>query len=432
MRLAFYGGMVNNLYVAARAFADLGARPLFIRDRDNATVFSQPCWQDMRLSLSFEQWSAANAWDWAAWSRWERTLGWNAPPWLADPLDDPQPMPALDARPHHAALVRWLYRNSPHAGAVLRLMRRCDAVVACGVHATILALVSGRPFCIWPHGSDIRMAAGLGPQAGGTSPRDRAAAALTRLLLRAAYRKARFATYANPTAGGGHTGNVREAGLGCPFRLVLFPAPLAPGPAGPRPEALRRTLEGLGLPAPGGAVVGLVPSRVDFFWKGQDMALHALAQAPRTEGLRLLFTGWGADLPRARDMAASLGLEDRVAFIPRVFSRPLLAELFHGADFALDQFRIGHPGTSALEAMGCGTPVVMRLDAAAYAREGIPAPPVINVATPRELAGAFTALAQGDPDPAALGRGAQAWLAGHHGAAAALRAITDGLEPGGG
>lgn len=90
-------------------------------------------------------------------------------------------------------------------------------------------------------------------------------------------------------------------------------------------------------------------------WKGVEYAIRALCNIARAV---LLVAGTGVDRPRLEELAASLGLTERVHFLgavpreelPRYYST---ADLLVATSFASETFGIG-----LVEAQACGLPVV--------------------------------------------------------------------------
>jgi len=69
------------------------------------------------------------------------------PPWLKDPLDQ-----------------KDVTTNNLESNA-LEFMQTCDLNIVCGMIPTRTAVKSGVPYIIYPHGGDIRTAAGFhGPK----------------------------------------------------------------------------------------------------------------------------------------------------------------------------------------------------------------------------------------------------------------------------
>ena len=102
--------------------------------------------------------------------------------------------------------------------------------------------------------------------------------------------------------------------------------------------------------------------------KGPDVAVRTLAEAVRrdpehTRHVILAIvggpsgSGHGADVARLMDLAASLGVADRVMLFPPQ-PQERLAEFYAAADAVLVPSRSESFGLVALEALACGTPVV--------------------------------------------------------------------------
>ena len=93
---------------------------------------------------------------------------------------------------------------------------------------------------------------------------------------------------------------------------------------------------------------------------------------------RLVVIGWGEDLDFAKNQVAQIGLADSVLFLPTVGKRRLVHYL-RAADALMEQFVLGYYGASALEAMACGKPVIMRIEQEQYdALVEVRAPPVLS------------------------------------------------------
>lgn len=416
--IGLYGGLANNMYVFAKALTKGGISVRFIRDRTDRFALSQPAWEDCRATLPYDEVVKSSEWSWEQWERWEVEQGWTPPAWLVDPapggvsLDTPPPGSATDIRRRDR---QWQGVARPTWNAVLHEMRRCDALICCGVEATILAGFADRPFLIHPHGSDLRLAARLTrmPASGWY---ERIFGTRHERLLRRAYRKAQaVVTYGILHLGGPldpdrgsiarHLPGVRFADLPLP----VWPRERLPGAR--RREHLNRCLGGLGLPPIKGRIAAIVPSRVDFFWKGHDRLVEAFRSADIGDDIHLIFTGWGDDYEDLKSRASGLPF----TFLPCALSKPLLYDYFQGVDFVVDQFTLGHYGSGAAEAMACGAPVMIWIELDEYQTIGRTPPPVINARGEREIAGALTDIATGTIDLDTLGREAQTWVLNVHG-----------------
>lgn len=93
-------------------------------------------------------------------------------------------------------------------------------------------------------------------------------------------------------------------------------------------------------------------------YKGLDVLIRSLHRlADRFPRLRLEVAGSGDDVPRLREVAAGLGLSDRVKFLGRVSEEEKIA-LYRRAMVALNSSLKEGWGLTSIEANGCGTPVV--------------------------------------------------------------------------
>jgi D-inositol-3-phosphate glycosyltransferase len=96
--------------------------------------------------------------------------------------------------------------------------------------------------------------------------------------------------------------------------------------------------------------------------KGADLAVRTLAALDRDDAVLLVVggpsgPGGAAELERLHDLVRSLGLVDRVRFVPPQ-PHERLATFYRAVDVCLVPSRSESFGLVALEAAACGTPVV--------------------------------------------------------------------------
>jgi glycosyltransferase involved in cell wall biosynthesis len=404
MKIGLYGGMANNMYVFAKSFVKQGVKTCFIRDRSDHYPFSQPVWEDVRATLDYDDVAKASSWSWQEWKNWEAEVGWKAPDWLADPLEG---MTTDGESPRRGILFAHLARRHPYRRVVIDLMANCDCLLVCGIEGTILAKMSGKPYVIWPHGGDIRKAAGLQPPQS-WHPRIWLNYWLVGWLLRRAYRGALWIGTHDPKGIGRHIGDttskfqIEFLGIPLPLRRRL--------PKEERRKVLADLMKDLGLAEPKADWIGFIPSRIDFFWKGTDLLFRAIRQWNRGHNLHLIASGWGEDYRKAKEMIPA----EQITFLPCTVSKPILYEFYGASDFVADQFLLGTYGTAAVEAMSCGTPVMMWIDEKAFrTREWTP-PPVLNARGEQEILRLLGAVISGGIDLEAQGQLAQEWVAKVH------------------
>jgi glycosyltransferase involved in cell wall biosynthesis len=414
MSVGIYGGIANNMYVFAKAMREQGADVCFIRDRYDRYPFSQPVWEDGEFRLTLDEMAQASAWGAAEWTAFEEKVGWRAPSWFFDPPAAPSP-----AVPAGSLLFRR-YLRAPHRAAVLAKMRECDALLVCGIEGSVLAASSGRPYVIWPFGADMMVAAGRMPLPSWWQIRHRTMVAAERRWLKAAFAAAACVGSHEPT--GIQTSYFGAERYIRSLKVEFLPIPI---PVRPRPPAAERRQWFDGFPAQRDRLIGFVPSRVDYTWKGHDMLLRAVAglSPSASSRIHLVFTGWGSDHAAASRFAAEKGIA--ATFLDAALSKPLLFRAYQAADFVVDQFKVGMYGTAALEAMACGTPLLTWLNTAFERPWGIP--PVINAGSESEIKAALEKIAAGAIDLEATGRQLQQWLARVHDAKAVTAKLLERL-----
>lgn len=430
MRVGFYGGVANNLYVFAKLARRGGWDVCFIRDRSDQFPFSQPSWEDVSCTMRSEEIQAASTWSWEQWTAWEHRQGWEPPDWIVDPLDRLGVRAGVRGRGSRLdhALLKMVANRTPWWPPALEAMQACDVLVAGSVDGTLLALASGRPFVIFPHGGDMRWAAGVDtPHT--RNPVKWLALRLYGRLLRQGFRAARCVGSHDPTQG---TGGVEGRGRHRADRLgvrafVYVPYPLESAEPRPRDERrarLRDLLGEWGVSVPQAEVVALIPSRVDFHWKGQDAFFRALHRLPQSDVLHVIATGWGADTDKARSLLSP----QQITLLPFALSKPLLYRLYGAVDLVVDQFRLAVYGTSASEAMSHGTPVLMWIDPVLFEEQGWEPPPVFNARTEDEIFDVLHGLVGGQIDLEARGRDAYEWSRRTHAAPVSLERCRRYLE----
>lgn len=110
----------------------------------------------------------------------------------------------------------------------------------------------------------------------------------------------------------------------------------------------------------GADVLLFCPLRHDWKIKGTDKHIRALPEINRVVSGKvvLLMTSWGADLDASRVLAESLGVEEQLVWISPL-SRVNMIEMLQASDVVLDQTILPCFGSTAPQALACGTPTVM-------------------------------------------------------------------------
>ena len=165
--------------------------------------------------------------------------------------------------------------------------------------------------------------------------------------------------------------------------------------------------------------------------KGNDRLIRAFARLLAEGGIgHLVLLDRGPDRAAARQLVEALGVAAHVTFRSEMTKSELLAQL-NMADVVADQFDIGAFGTIVLEAMACGKPVLVHVDAACAIRSYGELPPVLSAKTEDEILQALRRA--GDAGyRRSLGTQAREWVIRHHDAdevATRLIDIYRGLAP---
>ncbi len=420
--------MANNTYIMAKVLVEAGHDLRYIRD-DHTFLFSQPFWEDLPCTASYEEVRESATWGRERVHRLEERLGWIAPPWLEEiPVGPPAGrlwFPAGPGGPARRLAQGVLERKFTALAPVRERLAGCEVALVCGEEGVIAAGWCGRPFIIWPHGEELRVAAGKGSARGG-GLRVGISRTLRAFLIRGAFaRAAAVGTHMPIFFLEDQTGTERFVR---DLRVEFLPLPVAARPRSPvhrRRKDLALLFNELGLEAPGDELTIFVPSRVDFRWKGTDRLVEAVAELSR-EGIdgkeaRFIFAGWGDDYHRARE---ALGAGPSL-FLPCALSKPYLLRLFSVVDLVVDQLVMGCYGTAAVEAMGAGTPVVMYVDERFFRERGWEPPPVINARSSSDVARLVREVLDGHRDLEADSAEAVAWVERRHGREVFLRRLEE-------
>lgn len=400
MKIGLFGGMANNLYAMASSLYRHGVEVEILRDEFERYPTSQPWWEDCEVVIPSEQmlggWTADRA------REIESELSWEPPPYFAEPVNGER---VASKVPGWRGLdgLRALTLTGDYPNRVRSFLDSVDVAVVCGMQAEILASRSITPFAIFPHGADIRLASGL-TGVSGVSKRS-IGQVVRHFQLKKAFSKSGV-VFSNTSAIGGHLGKVS-------MKTTFGTFPKKQGAPLPhnlhKQDELQNLFRNLGVKIPKSSFYFFVPSRIDYHEKGTNILIEAIGNAKLTN-CHFIFSGWGADFFDARSRLA----EANSTFLPFALSKPLLARVMQLVDVVIDQFRMGNYGTSALEAISLGTPVMMKLDEERYPADTNGPPPVINAETAAEISDALRRVESGRMDLSAISREASEWFKKTH------------------
>lgn len=178
----------------------------------------------------------------------------------------------------------------------------------------------------------------------------------------------------------------------------------------------------LGLPGDGWVV--FQPARQDWTCperpgsnhKGNDRFLRAFAQFLKERGkdIWLLAVTKGRDVELSQRLAAQLGIDHRVRWIPQQ-NKAGLRDCLGASDVVADQFTYGFYGISTLEAMAVARPVLVYLEPRGLKALGVEPPPVVPVRSEEEIHAGLRRLAEDPVRADAIGAEARAWVVRNHG-----------------
>jgi glycosyltransferase involved in cell wall biosynthesis len=177
-----------------------------------------------------------------------------------------------------------------------------------------------------------------------------------------------------------------------------------------------------------GSFIVLSTARLDDYYKGSGVAIEGFARFSRkVPGARLVIVGWGSDRERYLSQLTRYGIADKVIVLPIAGKRRLIGYL-RAADCLLDQFVLGYLGATALEAMACGLPVIMRLERGQYdALAETGAPPVLDADGPEQVLAHLSRLSEEPEYRASYSRLHRDWFLANHSSARWREAYVDML-----
>ena len=373
-RFAFVGNMANVNYTRAAPLRRRGMNVDLVLHPNDDFIFAQPGWEDFDGDIS-ELGEAPSA------TLADRGL----PPWVVRcPLDSNwvENIDRYDAVTPEQVLMWPEYMPLL---PTLNALSKYDALLVS--QFSYLGLLSGRPYLFGQIGGEIWFEAARNDAIG--------------LITRRGIEQAYAVLVSNPLT----LAHARRYGL---RNLLYVPWSLdeeiyQPADAEPTRSAWQRSV--------GGDFFVLTSMRIDNEWKGANHALDGFAKfAASHPGARLIVAGWGEDLEAAKAELERRNIADRVLAVPIAGKRKLVKYL-QAADVVIEQFVLGYYGGSGLEAMACGTPVIMRLEREQYdAMIEAGAPPTLDAQDADGVAQNLQRLYTDKPFATGVGKQTRDWF----------------------
>lgn len=341
LRVGFFGNIANNAYNFVKSLRRKGYDvELVVEDAFfDAFLLNRPFWEDVDLTCdSYEEGARLEA-------------NWHSPPFVRRVVYDQELGQRFIGRYSAIPEVKSMYKDAfgrtladDAALALAQLMGHWPYLLAMARYDVVQ--LSGAPmaleiFCptpsvVFPTGSDLFI-----------SPFEET---FLGLLARAGFRRADHVIVCEPNYPE-YLDRLR-AGQGRTYLPLMVDTEIyCPGSGDVVRERWKKHI--------GGSIFILAVCRQSWQWKGSDRLLRAFARARQSGAteLRLVLLGWGPDVVRSRKLIEELGLETVVAWEP-LCSKSALRKRQRAADVVADQFVMAGYGTSVLESMAAGKPVI--------------------------------------------------------------------------
>lgn len=345
-KIAFFGGLANNMYVFAKQMFDQGLDCTFIRDPSDSYIMSQPYWEDVATFINSKDISAISNFD------------------------------------HHLEFEKKNYwqpripiRSPKNFEECVFVLKEFDIILCCGIFAEMASFDSKTPYIIWPHGGDIRTAL-FSPKLS-FNPKKYFKDSFRRSSLLNIFKNAKHVASHDPSYVCGDLYKLKNK----PFPLKLLPIPIGSSSKfeskdnsdfAQIPYEFEKLFSNNKLNI-------LIPSRLDHFWKGHQLFFDGIEKFKNE--LNIICMGWGNDMNYFINNTSSKNIK----VLDIIVSKPILSELFRRADLVVDQFKFGTYGTAAIESISTGTPVLSYINNKYFENMNWQPPPLLNCHTVTDI-----------------------------------------------
>jgi len=414
MKICMYGGTANNLYIISKILKENGFDIVFIRDTEDSFMFSQPSWQDVREKISYGEIYQKKRISEILLK--EKSLNWKMPNWFINPDSDLGYSDKIKfgngtfLEKQFMFLLMFLFKRKKRYSNIIQIMQSCDLVITCGLMPMVLGYLSGRKNFMWPSSGEIRFALGIDKP----HPKN----ILEQIYLKMMKNLSNKAF--KQLLGAVNCDGVRSR---LPLDNKLLSDPIfirIPYPmnvlnkkiATDEKRILRKKVfQELDIENKFWEKIIFIPSRVDFYWKGHDILFEALKKIGNTKKICFLFAGWGKDFSKIKEEFESF---ENIIALSFSVSKPILYDLFKSVDLVIDQFVLGSYGTSSMEAMSVGTPVMIKINTKYYQKVGWDSPPVYNCKNANEIYEVLNNIQNGKIDLEAKALETLEWMQNRH------------------
>lgn len=155
------------------------------------------------------------------------------------------------------------------------------------------------------------------------------------------------------------------------------------------------------------------PARQLWDTKGNDKYIRAFSRFVKINpNARLVSTSWSDDASKSLALCASLGISDKVIWLPPM-PKKFLIRLFNASHVVLDQFILGSWGTLTPEAMSCEKPVLMYYNEEYIKRTFGENPPILNSFSEEDILQNLIIL-QSEEKRIEIGKKSREWIKKTH------------------
>ncbi len=359
LKIGLFGNIANNHYANVKGLRHVGidAELVIQEEGIDSHPLASPFWEDLEIECnSFEdarayrsQWACPEFVRKVSWSE-ERQAQYHGR------IEAVEEVNALyfdyfgRRLPDDLALL--LAHNMGHWDLLLE-MKRYDIVMLSSA-AMALGPFAPCPFVVYPTGGDLFM-----------SPFDETS--LEGMLIRAAYARCQRIFLGGPV----WATYLRRLGVfdkDVRVHQLLDTTVYRPG------EEL--SLRAKWKSEVGGSLFILCVCRQDWHWKGVDKAITAFSKMNNPEA-RLVLSEWGEDLEKSKALINALGIKNLVLWLP-IGSKPIVRARQRAADIIIDQLVMASFGSSVIESLAAGKPVVMNTEEPHSDTAGLERPPLLH------------------------------------------------------